>query len=586
MTTVKKYPNWDTVFGYAESIRDGTKIACPEDIQKIERFYKDLDNPLWEFKPHDAELVIGLIEHTIVHQQGEAIDATPMQGQPFLLEPFQKFHIYNILGFYKKGTIERRFKEAYIEIPRKNAKTTFSAALAWALAILERKSGSKVYIVAAALKQSLESWNFIKFNIKHMGESGNFRVIDNNNEHSISGSFPDGSLYIQALAANPDRQDSLNCNIAIADELHAYKSYKQYSIIKEAMKAYTNKLMIGITTAGDNMNSFGYQRRQYCKKILDGTVTDDAYYVSVSKAPESERGEVDYLDPKIHEMANPMYGVTIRPNDIMNDARQAQNDPQSRKDFLAKSLNIYTAALNAYFDMKTFQASDKVAGERLGFKRNWSLEQKLKHAVGLNLTWYGGTDLSKLHDLTGASLTAKAEDGTILTLTHAWFPIVYAHAKADEDGIPLFGWKDDGWLTMSNSPTVNYAEVVNWYTAMKRLGLKIKLVGHDRRFAKEYVEMMEAARFKVADQRQYDWVKAEGFRQIDQAVRNYKLYYFGSEAYEYCVGNVRSVESLDEKMKYEKVEETARIDLFDCSVFGVCQMNDDLENLAKQRKWL
>ncbi|MBC8932369.1 terminase large subunit, partial [Escherichia coli] len=72
----------------------------------------------------------------------------------------------------------------------------------------------------------------------------------------------------------PDRQDSLNCNVGIADELHAYKTPKQYNIIKEAMKAYTNKLMIGITTAGDNMSSFCYQRLQYCRKILDDTVKD------------------------------------------------------------------------------------------------------------------------------------------------------------------------------------------------------------------------------------------------------------------------------------------------------------------------
>ena len=126
--------------------------------------------------------------------------------------------------------------------------------------------------MAAALKQALESFNFINFNLEMMGEKENFRVIDNNQEHSISGAIGKGALFIQALAANPDRQDSLNCNIAIADEIHAYKTAKQYNIIKEAMKAYTNKLMIGITTAGDNMNSFCYKRLEYCKKILDKTV--------------------------------------------------------------------------------------------------------------------------------------------------------------------------------------------------------------------------------------------------------------------------------------------------------------------------
>lgn len=67
-----------------------------------------------------------------------------------------------------------------------------------------------------------------------MGEKDSFRVIDNNQEHSIEGNLGDGSLFIQALAASPDRQDSLNCNIGIADEIHAYKTPKQYNIIKRS----------------------------------------------------------------------------------------------------------------------------------------------------------------------------------------------------------------------------------------------------------------------------------------------------------------------------------------------------------------
>lgn len=388
----KRYPNEDAVMEYAVSVVSGKKIACRELKQVCQRFLNDLKNDDYDFCPADAEFVIRIIEKTFVHAQGERLDGTPLRGTPFLLEPFHKFQIYNMLGFFHKGTKNRRFKEAFIYIPRKNIKTSFAAALAWALGILQRKSGSKVYIVAAALKQSLESFNFINFNLEQMGEKENFRVIDNNQEHSIQGDLGDGSIFIQALAANPDRQDSLNCNIAIADEIHAYKTPKQYNIIKEAMKAYTNKLMIGITTAGDNMNSFCYRRLQYCKKILDGTAVDEQYFVFICKADEDENGNVDYTNPIVHEMANPAYGVSIRPEDIMNDAIQAQNDPQQRKDFFAKSLNVYTSAVRAYFNLDEFQASDS--------QYNWSMEELAKLPIG----WYGGADLSKMHDLTAAAL--------------------------------------------------------------------------------------------------------------------------------------------------------------------------------------
>ena len=152
--------------------------------------------------------MIGVIEKTIVHDQGEKLDGTSLRGEPFLLEPWQKFIIYNLVGFYHKGTKIRRYKEAFIFIPRKNGKTRFAAALAWALGLLERRSGSKCYIVGAALEQALQSFNFILFNLEELGEKENFRVLDNNQEHSIGGNLGDGSIYIKALAANPDRQDS------------------------------------------------------------------------------------------------------------------------------------------------------------------------------------------------------------------------------------------------------------------------------------------------------------------------------------------------------------------------------------------
>ena len=568
---------WAEVLDYATSIREGRKVACEYLKKGVDRFFRDLENPAYELDHKGPDFVIGIIEKTICHQQGERIDGTPLRGKPFLLEPFHKFIVYNLLGFKLAGTDIVRFHEALIFIPRKNIKTSFAAALAWALSLWYRKSGAKTYITAAALTQSMESFNFLRYNVDRMGENqkdgGHVHMIDNNNMHSMDAQLADGSFMIRALAANPDAQDSLNCNIAIVDEIHAFKKPKQYNLFKEAQKAYSNKLLIGISTAGDDEQGFLGKRLIYCRKVLDQIVKDEQYFIFMCCADPDENGNIDYTNPVVHEMANPAYGVTIRPKEIMNDALQAQNDPQQRKDFFAKSLNVFTNALKAWFDIDEFKRSDA--------KYNWTLPELAK----LPVQWYGGADLSRMYDLTAAALYGNY-NGVDIVITHGFFPVTQAARKADEDNIPLFGWQEDGWLTICNSPTVNVSDIVNWFISMRAMGFKIRQVGHDRKFAgEEYFPEMKKAGFNIIDAPQYYYVKSQGFRHIEKAAKDGTLYYLHSEAYEYCVSNVRAVEKTDDAVQYEKVQPEHRIDLFDASVFACMRMCEAQAKSKKAAAW-
>lgn len=577
MSKAKQYK--EIVKKWAEDCSKGKLVVGKEVEQAAARYLKDLKRKDIELRTHDPDLVINIIQNTLVHQQGEDLEGNPLMGKPFLLEPWQLFTVYNLLGFYYKGTNERRFKEAFIEVGRKNGKTSFVAGLAWAVSILQRHSGSKTYIVANALKQTLEAFHFLTFSLEYQKIAGTFDIHDNSFEHSIRYTFrkpdgtPDGSMEIIAMPTNPDSQDSFNCSFAIADEVAAYRKPAQYNRFKEAMKAYTNKLMIGITTAGDNVNSFGYRRQEDAVKVVSGLAEDDSLFVLIARADQNDNGEVDYLNPEQHQKANLSYGVTIRPQDMMNDARQAQRDPQQRKDFLSRSLNIYTNSLKSWFDMEEFKNSDG--------QYTWTLDELAK----MNIDWYGGADLSRMHDLTAAALYGNY-DGVDIIITHAFFPRVAAVQKAEEDGIPVYEWLDNGWLTMCNTPTINAADVVNWFSDMRAMGFKIKQVGHDRKFAGEdYFPLMKAAHFSIVDQPQLYYHKNQGFRHIEKAAKDGKLYYMHSTAYEYCVSNVRGTERVDDAVQYEKIGETDRIDLFDASVFACIRMLKSQEKRKKARDW-
>ena len=587
-------PHEKIVMGYAETTAISPR-ACLDVQAACKRFLADLQDSRWDFRTDMAESIIEIIETLFCHQQGEDLSGRPMRGKPLILEPFQLFIIYNLCGFFLPDTDIRRYQEAMWMLARKNGKTPFATAFCWAMGLWYSKSFSKIKTVAGSMKQNMEGFGFLSYNLHRLGltviedAAHGLRVLDSSLGHSFSGSIWEGQISFEALAYKPDIFDAFNANIVLLDELELYKNAIPYGPLKDATKAYSNKLILAVTTAGDDGTGFCAQRMAYCSKIVRGEITGadaDRIFAFLARAdPDPETQEVNYLDPLNWQKANPNWGVTIRPEDMEASALQAMNDPQMRKEFLTRSLNVFVSSFKAWFNIDEFVRSDT--------RYNFTLPQLVK----LVKSWYGGADLSKLHDLTAAAIVgeipAKAaattewtpKENVLVIIPHCWFPVVAAAEKADKDNIPLFGWKEDGWLDMPNEPSMDPTEPVKQFLAWKKAGFNIRKVGHDRKFARPYYAAMKKARFTVVDQPQLAIAKSEGLRYIEHKAKIGCLYYCHAEPFSYCVQNVRGQEKQDDVVVYDKVSPNARIDVFDASVFATIRMLIDTGKAADLAAW-
>lgn len=594
-----KAPHLEQVLRYARDVADDPGI---EELQRLgcRRFLDDLDSGRWDFRPALPEFCLEIMTGLFSFAQGERLDGSPLRGEPLELMPWHVYSTYAICGFYEPGTDLRRFTEADIFAPRKTVKTIWAEALQTSLALWYRKSGVKAKTVAGSLKQGMEGFDWLVYNFKRLGlvadnnPPGKLKLLNSSLGHSIEGEIWNGFIDLETLAFKPELFDSFNAQLVHLDELELYKNAIPYTRLRDGSKAFSNKLILCTFTAGDDGTGFAATHRDYMERILRGTITGpaaDRTFVLLAQAPEQPDGSIDYLNPAVHRACNPAYGITIRPADMIAAAEQAEHNPSLRKEFFTRSLNRFVSSYKAWFDVEEFRRSDA--------RYSWTLPQ----LATLVKAWYGGADLSKLHDLTAACLAgeipqkAAAEwcrknntnwtppEDVLVLIPHCWFPRVTATEKADRDQIPLFGWRDDGWLDMPETPSMDPSEPVKQFIAWRSQGFHIRRVGHDKKFARPYFTAMRKAGFQIKDQPQLYLQKSEGFRYIEHKAKIGCLYYLHAEPYEYCVQNVRATEKVDDAVQYEKIGENTRIDIFDASVFATVRLLIETDRSSAGAGW-
>ena len=173
-----------------------------------------------------------------------------------------------------------------------------------------------------------------------------------------------------------------------------------------------------------------------------------------------------------------------------------------------------------------------------------------------------------------------------ISMTHGFMPVMQAHTKAEEDNIPFFWWQENDWLTLCNDEVIKYDDVVEWFVKMRDMGFKPKWIGYDKRYAREFVLKMKKAGFKMRDQSQRYVEKTEAFREIEKQIKQGRFYYVHNRAFEYCISNVKAVEDSDDFVRFEKIQPSQRIDLFDADVIATKQMLIGNEKSQNASNWL
>ena len=596
-------PHFQTALDFANDLIEGRKIANVEQVQACQRFIDDLERDDLDFKSNQFDFAIDLIEGTIYPEKGENVDGSSARLNPIKLTRWEIFVTVNLFGFFLKNSNIRRYQEVLLFLPRKSGKTTFVASLTWAKSLIDADSGATTYIVANSLSQAKVSFNFIQhnLNLSHNKDKFKPRMRANNQEHSINVDLGKGHIEIRAIGADEKYLDGLIANTIIADEVHAFKRPKRYTLMKDAMKSYSgSRMLLAVSTAGDNIGCFLDERVELLKKVLNKTIKDeskyDRYFIYLCTAGRDNKGNflnpltgeiTDIDDPELIEAVNPSAGETVSLDLLVNDAKIAlDSDEGTRNEFKNKTLNVFTTSSETFFDIDEFKYSDSLY--------DWSIDDLLK----LNLNWYGYADLSVLHDLSASGLYAnykyktKDSHGNKITkdvdivISQAFFPLPLAIAKAQESNMPLQEWEQEGWATLSQTDVVQPSDITGWFVMMKKMGFKIKQVNFDKKSAMEFAITMRAEKFKLKDASQLPSIKTVGIRRIENKVKNGEFYYLHNRSYEYCVSNVRAEELYNGWLRMRKISKNMKIDLFDASTFGAVAMLEDMESKAKVKNIL
>ena len=380
------------------------------------------------FDDHEAERAVSFIETFIQHTKGE------LAGEKMILEKWQKDDIIRpLFGWKIKETGLRKYRHAYIEIPRKNGKSTLAAAIALYILFADSERGAEVFSCAGDRSQASIIFDIAKTMVQNDPSLLEYAEIYRSSIINPS----KGNTY-RALSADAKLQHGHNAHAILFDELHTQPNDELYQTMKTSMGARTQPLLICLTTAGANKTdgNICWTIHSYAKKVENGTINDPAFLPVIYAADDDD----DITLESTWKKANPNYGVSIRKDYMKAEAQLAMDLPSYENSFRRLHLNQWTTNESKWISDQQWMSCDQPL----------DLE-KLK-----SVECYAGLDLSSVRDLSALTLFFPMDDGTFHILPFFWLPKLTAEERQRKDKVPYLEWASQGHIQLTEGDVQDY----------------------------------------------------------------------------------------------------------------------------------
>jgi len=352
-------PFSDTATRYASDVVDGKIVSCRWHFLACRRHLQDLQrsdsDPSWpyvfnplltdstgkEYRP--AERICRFLE-LMPHIKGD----WAARRQLIKLEAWQTFVLASIFGWSHRETGKRRFRVADLFIPRKNAKSTLAAGIGLYMLAVDDEFGAEVYSGATTQDQAMEVFRpallMARATPRYLQAFG---VTVNASNLSVGAK----NAKFEPVIGNPGDGASPSC--ALIDEFHEHKTSALYETMQTGMGARSQPLIGVITTAGSNISGPCYLHQVELQKILEGVIENDQRFGIIFGVDESD----DWTSETTLRKANPNYGVSIDPDFLKLQQRDAIADPRKQATFKTKHLNVWVAAASPWLNLYNLQSA-------------------------------------------------------------------------------------------------------------------------------------------------------------------------------------------------------------------------------------